>query len=232
MRRSWVVGCAALLAAMAAVTADVLARGPLTSLDFTIHEQLSLHVRDTVWWVAYAMAQLGNEYVLIPLLGVLCLLAAARRWSLRPIVATFVVCATLGVVVPAIKILTGRTAPRSGFDAVFAGGAEYPSGHAVNAIVLWGAALEMLVLAFPVVRRWLTVRVRRVLVVVWGLASAVGMLGLDYHWFTDALGGWLLGAAIYVAFIAVGVPAMWRRRSPVDSPAAPETSAAPVRPNP
>lgn len=202
--RAW--ACVGLLAATAAITVDITYRGPLERLDLVLSQQwFPPPAHSAAWWFWWLLAQVGNEYVLIPPLGACCLIAAARLRSIRPIVVTFCVCATLALVIPGIKIVTGRTAPRSGYDAMFADGNEFPSGHAVNAIVIWGAALEMLVLAFPVVERWLTVRVRRVLVVVGSTAAGIGMVGLNYHWFTDALAGWLLGAMFFLVFLGLDV---------------------------
>lgn len=201
--RAW--ACAGLLAATVAITVDITYRGPLEHLDLALHDWLPPLPGSTPWWIWWALAQMGNEYVLIPPLGACCLIAAARLRSVRPIVVTFCVCATLALVIPGIKIATGRTAPRSGYDAMFAGGTEFPSGHAVNAIVIWGAALEMLVLAFPVLERWLTLRVRRGVVVVWSAAAGIGMVGLNYHWFSDALAGWLLGTMFFLIFLGLDV---------------------------
>lgn len=197
------MACAALFAGTAAVTADVVFRGPLQRLDQVVSDWLPPPPGTGPWWFWWLLARMGNQYVLIPPLGVCCLLAAARLRSFRPIVVTFLTCSTLAILVPAIKIVTGRTAPRSGYDAMFAGGAEYPSGHAVNSIVIWGAALEMAVLAFPVLARWLTTRTRRVLVVGWSAAAGIGMVGLDYHWLTDAIAGWLLGALLFVVLLGL-----------------------------
>lgn len=197
------LACAILVAAFGVVTADVLLGGPLTGLDHVLHGRLEGQTHGAWWRAGYGLAQAGNEYVVIPALGAVCLVAARWRRSLRPVVVTFVVCASLALVVPAIKIVTGRTAPRSGIDAVFAGGAEYPSGHAINAILLWGVTFELLVAAFPVTSRWLTRPVRRVLVTLLGAAAGAGMVMLNYHWLTDALGGWLLGTAMFILFLGL-----------------------------
>lgn len=189
---------ALLLTGFAAVTLGVLAGGVVPALDHAVYDALLTYLGPGVTWWCWFAAQTGNEYLLLPTTGLACLAAAVRQRSVWPLVVTFVTGAGLGLVVPAIKILTGRTSPRSGTDEVFAGGTEYPSGHAVNGIVLWGLVFELLVVACPILRRWLRPGWRTFLTTVAGAASGLGMVGLHYHWLSDAVGGWLLGAAIWV----------------------------------
>lgn len=220
LSRTRIMVCVALIACMAVVATDVLTGGPLTRFDHVVHDQLSQHYRDWLWWTCYYLQQTGNEYVLVPALGILSLVAAARFRSLRPMVVVFVLCVTLAVVVPGIKIVTGRTSPHSGVDVTLTSGTEFPSGHAVNAIVLWGAILELLVVVSPTVQRWLSRRVRTAVVVFTGLTAGGGALGLSYHWLTDVLAGWLLGSAMLIAFVGLDVFAELRRpRPPGPTPA-------------
>ncbi|MGH3319675.1 MAG: phosphatase PAP2 family protein [Streptosporangiaceae bacterium] len=199
--RTW--ACLLLLAGFCAVTADVLLHGPLTRLDWNAHTWIGGHVEGPWWWLFYVLAQAGREAVLTVPLAVVSLVAAFRHRSPRPLVLAFVVCVSLVIIVPGIKILVGRTAPGSGVDLVFTMGREFPSGHATNAIMICGAFLELLVSLHPRVASALTVRRRRALVVLATAAAGVGMIGLDYHWITDALAGWLLGAAMYIPLIAL-----------------------------
>ncbi|HET8599633.1 MAG TPA: phosphatase PAP2 family protein [Segeticoccus sp.] len=190
------------------VTVDVLfLHGPLRHFDHVLYGKLLLHDDHNFrWWASKIIGEVGNEYLLLPALGIVTLVASWRTRSVRPMVISFCVGASLGILVPAVKIVTGRTKPlQPGHDSVFAGGTTYPSGHVVNSILLMGLALELLVLAWPALQRWLGVRVRRWLVVLSGAMSGAGTLGLSYHWFTDVLAGWLLGAAMFVVLIGLDV---------------------------
>ncbi len=199
-KQKW--ACALLLAGFVAVTADVLASGPLTRLDWAVHLFVEKHVQGLWWQLSDLAARAGGEWVLTVPLAVLSLVAAIRYRSVRPLAIVFVVCVTLVVVVPGIKILTGRTPPAEGVDLVFTDETEYPSGHAVNAIVLWGTFLELATSTSRQVQRLLPPRRRYVLVALAAGAAGLGMVGMDYHWLTDALAGWMLGAAMYIGLLA------------------------------
>lgn len=72
------------------------------------------------------------------------------------------------------------------------GAVAYPSGHITLMVVVLGLALFLVVGA----------RLYAVVAVVWAL---LGMLGqsVTYHYFTDAVGGLLLGSAIVCSVFAV-----------------------------
>lgn len=192
--------CVALLVGLVAVTADVIVGGPLTAVDHNFHRWVLQYGHGSVWQLSYYLQTIGDEHILLPTIGAVSIIAAVRRYSLRPLVITFAVCGALAILVPALKIATGRTAPRSGADLLFSGGAEFPSGHVVNAIVLGGTVLELLIVAFPALAHWARPWLRGLFVIVAGAATGFGVLGLSYHWLTDVLGGWLLGAAMYLIF--------------------------------
>lgn len=77
-----------LLAGFAAVTADVLLSGPLTRIDWAVHVFVEDRLRHP-WWERLngILATAGDQYVLVGALGALCLFAAARHRSLRPVLA-------------------------------------------------------------------------------------------------------------------------------------------------
>jgi len=133
------------------------------------------------------LAFVGQWGVLVVPLSVVSVLAACRQRPARPVVAPLVVCANLAVAVWLMKHGVGGTAPRSGYDAVFAGGTGFPSGHATNAIVIWGLVLDLAVLSSPRLGALLSTGRQRWLVALAGAASGVGVVGLGHHWFTGRL---------------------------------------------
>lgn len=200
-KQAW--ACALLLAGFAAITADVLASGPLTRLDWATHLFVQQQLQHAWWWwLASIVKHGGNEWILVPLLGALCVFAAVRYRTVRPLLVVFFVCGAIAVVIPGLKIITGRTAPHTGVDWVFTSGTEFPSGHALNAIVILGTFLELAAAISRSVERRLPPRRRYLIIVVAAAAGGLGMLALDYHWLTDVLAGWLLGAAGYIALLA------------------------------
>ena len=122
-----------------------------------------------------------------------------RTW--RPINLGLLSFISLNAVVGIFKYAFGRTKPRLGLDILHAGGMSYPSGHASNAIFIWG------VIAYLIYRYAHVDRFRG------RLASAgVGVMSLtvctvsmirNTHWFSDLFGGLLLGASLLVLIIAI-----------------------------
>jgi membrane-associated phospholipid phosphatase len=98
----------------------------------------------------------------------------------------------LGVLVPVVKALVDRARPDVPQPVVeLPANASFPSGHAMTAIVTWGA---LVLVALPLLRRSLRP---------WLVAGGVGLvlvvgltrLALGVHFVTDVLAGWALGAA-------------------------------------
>jgi hypothetical protein len=101
-----------------------------------------------------------------------------------------------------VKIVFGRTKPRLQVDVLhsqFLG--AYPSGHSSNAILTYGMVAYLLH------------RYTRVLPLkLWQLETVAGTITFvvcivslirDTHWFSDLLGGVLLGASILLFFVAL-----------------------------
>ena len=128
-----------------------------------------------------------------------------RQRSARPALVMGVSLGGAVVLSQVIKHLTNRARPVSPAQ-VFEGFA-FPSGHTSAAVATWGA-LAFLASAD---RSW------RQQVAIWTAAisagAAVGFSRayLGAHWFTDVLGGWLLGTA-WLAFVLAAALAVDHRR--------------------
>lgn len=115
----------------------------------------------------------------------------ARRLALWAVTTT-VVGGLLGMV---LKLLVGRHRPDLLDPVARATGFSFPSGHALNAALVAGVFVLVLL---PVAHGWR----RRLL---WGSAIAVTVLTglsrivLGVHWTSDVLAGWLLGIAVVTA---------------------------------
>jgi membrane-associated phospholipid phosphatase len=99
------------------------------------------------------------------------------------------------------KYALGRTKPREGFDLLHAGGMSYPSGHASNAILIWGI-IAYLIYRYAHVDRYRG-RLASTAVGVLALTVCIVSLVRNTHWFSDLFGGLLLGGALLVLIIAI-----------------------------
>jgi membrane-associated phospholipid phosphatase len=122
-----------------------------------------------------------------------------KTW--RPINLGILSFLSLNLVVGAFKVGLGRTKPRDGLDLFDAGGMSYPSGHASNAIFIWGV-IAYLIYRYAHVNRY---RGRVASAGVGLLATTVCIVSLvrNTHWFSDLFGGLLLGGALLVLIIAI-----------------------------
>ena len=107
----------------------------------------------------------------------------------------------LNVVVGAFKYGLGRTKPKEGFDLLHAGGMSYPSGHASNAILIWGM-VAYLIYRYAHVNRYQG-RLASAGVGLLALTVCVVSLLRNTHWFSDLFGGLLLGGSLLVLIIAI-----------------------------
>lgn len=220
----WLVVAAA---ALAAVTWQVLAGGPVTALDWPVHAFVDPRQPEgPLLAAAVAVARLGQRLVTVPLLVGLALWAALRGRGFRPVLAVLTGLGSLAVLGTLLKVAVGRTPPVLGVDVVtpgldnvaawagavlvpgaapFEGYVSFPSGHSANAALTYPLAAWLLFGAhgvFPHARR-LRFALGCSLVPV----AAVGamMTVLDYHWLSESLGGWLLGAVVLlVARLVLG----------------------------
>jgi hypothetical protein len=78
---------------------------------------------------------------------------------------------------------------------------SYPSGHASNAILTWGV-LAYLIYRYAHVNRYRG-RLASAAVAAISLTVCIVSLVRDTHWFSDLLGGLLVGGALLVLVIAV-----------------------------
>jgi membrane-associated phospholipid phosphatase len=183
------------------LTVNVLADGPLVGADRRIRAAVQARATAPAWrwlgdsWHAPArlLVDLGNYQVAVPVLAACALIAAARRRTLRPVLAAFAGVVLLLVAVTAAKIAIGRTGP--GLTTLGSGGlGVFPSGHTTTATVCLGLA----VLLLPY-RRAGAGRAAVAAVAVACLLVGVALVWCDYHWFTDVVAGWALAVLIIQA---------------------------------
>jgi membrane-associated phospholipid phosphatase len=184
------------------VVADIRFSGPFDQLDHRVATRMNnWGLRRHTWdrRVLTVGLYFGQRGVVLP--GAL-LVAGWLSWrthTVEPLVRLAVAVVSLALVVYGFKVGLARNAPIQDIEGVPAGhGASFPSGHMVNAVLLWG-------LSDWAVRRWSSpVFLRRALRTgrwIAPFAIPVSMTLLDYHWLSDFAGG----AAVGVILLALAV---------------------------
>ncbi len=148
------------------------------------------------WLVSLARGAtfLGSTAWLVAVvLGATLVLLWRHQW--RSAVWVVAVSASSSILVLIMKTITARHRPMPVHALVAASGYAFPSGHATNSTVVYGAVL---LVALPGIAG---VRLRRLvagLVALLVLAIASSRVVLGVHWFTDVLAGLSLGLSIVV----------------------------------
>jgi undecaprenyl-diphosphatase len=171
----------------------VLEHGDVAVLDEPVlHAMLPLR-SPTLDAAVTAWTDVGGT-IGMPILAVVFLVVlTVRRRSWTPIVLLVPAAAGSLLMTIAGKQLIGRTRPPHA-DAVppYEHSPSFPSGHTLNATVIAGTLVYLLLLRqSSVVARVLTIVVGAVFIVSIGLSRVF----LGHHWLTDVLAAWVLGLA-------------------------------------
>jgi len=183
------------------VTHQVLISGPLTNIDAIIEEMDRPEFTGFVGFVIRRLDDLGLRGVTATalLIGAAYIAVVFRTW--RPLNLAVLSLLALNVVVGTFKYWLGRTKPKIEIDLIHAGGMSYPSGHASNAVLTWGI-LAYLIYRYAHVDRYQG-RLASAGVAVISLTVCIVSLVRNTHWFSDLLGGLLIGASLLVLVIAI-----------------------------
>ncbi|CAN5146589.1 phosphatase PAP2 family protein [soil metagenome] len=127
----------------------------------------------------------------IAVVGLLILSIRRRSWTPAILIAAAGIGSLLMTVVG--KRLIGRTRP-SLSEAVppFESSPSFPSGHTLNAVVVIGVIVYLLILRRRSTRAKVLLIVGAVL---FAVTIGLSRVFLGHHWFTDVAAGWMLGAA-------------------------------------
>ncbi len=192
-------GMLVLLVGFVLVTLDVLYDGPLRAADHQIDRWVLQYCPH--WLIVLCRRYLvlpGQRLVDVPPMAIAAALLARKHRTWRPLVVPLVVMVFLAIVVPGMKIWTGRTNPLSGHDVLWVGGTEYPSGHEMNAIVVWGMFFALASMLDWPVGRWLTRRRQLLLTALMVVWVGWTVMVARTHWFSDV-----------VASLCTGIPLLW-----------------------
>lgn len=216
------------------ITVLLLQQSWLTSLDVWIRKTAYYNKLEPVRELAFNLTYLGSGKLVAPIVLVLALWCALRYRSIRPLLLFGSGFLFLGVIL-IIKHLFGRPWSQRPFflenvsqegpilfshvdeSAGYIGFATaFPSGHAVNSIVLFGLIVMLLGSIMSTRGKW-------VVLVAPPIAVALSQIYLGLHWFSDVPAGLMLGLLFMRA--AQRIPWTRLRLGPLESfePASPRT---------
>lgn len=183
------------------ITYQVLSDGFMVRIDRELNNLKHPHFSGTSAFLIRRLDDLGLRSVSGIALLIVGGYIAYRFKTWRPVNLGLLSFISLNAVVGAFKYGLGRTKPRNGLDILHAGGMSYPSGHASNAIFIWGV-IAYLIYRYAHVDRY---NGRLASAAVGALALTVCVVSLirNTHWFLDLFGGLLLGGALLVLIIAI-----------------------------
>lgn len=192
------------------ITIDVLVGGPLRALDDLIAGASWQRSSVTGNRIAYYLDYVGLRGLTAPIVLAVAAWAGRTVRSWRPVGLAVGALLMLNLVTGSIKLLVGRTPPRTGIDELAAGGVHYISGHAANAALSWGLIAYVLY-RFAGFTQRRTAMLTGVAVALTVLMTVVSLYR-NTHWLTDLLGGVTVGTGLLASFIILDHAV--RRRPP------------------
>lgn len=202
----YAAGAAVAAGALLLMVWQVVSRGPLVSVDWSVHEVLTSHVPTGAGQALLdTLSRPGQRWLTLPLLLALGAWVSWRQRRVRPLLAVLVGLGSAYLVGKTIKDGLARTPPYKDVDILHGVGEAFPSGHAANTAMTWVLISIML---FGVRGVWPNrERLRLALVVSAGVSALVGtiMVVMDYHWLSDIPAGWMVGLfSLMLALITYG----------------------------
>ncbi|MEN3120958.1 phosphatase PAP2 family protein [Janibacter sp. LM] len=204
----------------ALVVFTLLAAGPLQPYDEMFQGYWAKHY--TPNWATFldkVPNAVAGQAVCLPVLAAVAIRLAWRHRTWHPLAVVAAAEAGFYVGIGGMKVLLGRTAPAAGEGGFWQGGPlahgwygiAYPSGHAAEAVLIYGAA-AYLVLTYAGPDH----RLRRRLTWLVGLIALNAIIVafyLGFHWPTDLVAG-LLAGGLVLRLLVDGDRALARRGLP------------------
>lgn len=185
------------------VVLTTLTIGPLRDLDLAIDHGWGLHTTHgtALAHVVRELDHVGQRVQGLKLLAAVAILASVWRRTVRPLGLALFAMLAVNAMVGTLKLTLGRGAPYHDQPGFFHGGDMFPSGHTANVVSIYGIC-AFLVLRFLYDSRWLRRAFVSVLAALVALQFCTSIL-LRWHWFTDLVGGVLIGSLAVTLTVAV-----------------------------
>jgi membrane-associated phospholipid phosphatase len=185
------------------VVLTTLTMGPLRDLDLAIDHGWGLH--DThgtaLSHLVRELDHVGQRVQGLKLLAAVAILASVWRRTVRPVGLALFAMLAVNAMVGTLKLTLGRGAPYHDQPGFFHGGDMFPSGHTANVVSIYGVC-AYLVIRFLYDSRWLRRAFATVLTVLVALQFSTSIL-LRWHWFTDLVGGVIIGSLAVTLTVAL-----------------------------
>ncbi len=197
---------AVLLTAFVIYTVLVVNWSPFIRLDFFLDRNFHVH---SLWPLLHIVDRIGQRAVCLPILTSVIAVTAWRHRSWRPALLGIAGIFVVNLLVLIAKLAMARGRPLAG-ESFFSDGDMYPSGHTANILVVYGLCYH-----FVTHYGHVSDRVRKLLavaVVVLSVLMLITSLLLRWHWFSDLVGGFMVGGAVLA--LTVGIDAAVPFRSP------------------
>lgn len=202
----------ALLVALVAVS--LLAAGPVQEVDRFLAQRWLVQLDpSSLAFAQNVLDRIAGQAVCLPVLAVVAIVLARRRRSWRPVVIALLAEAGFLGGVGTLKVLLGRGASSTGDPRFFEAGLlemgtlgiSFPSGHAAEAVLIYGTAVHLIAHYSSASRH--AVRNLRWIVVLICVNSVTVSFLLGWHWVTDLIGGLLAGGLLLRLLV------QWDRRT-------------------
>lgn len=150
-----------------------------------------------------------------PVIALTLAVAIFRKWWPR---------AVLAVAAPGLCVLLTELLFKPLIGRTDNGVLSYPSGHTVSAVSALAVCALVLTVRWRPGLRWAALGL---LVLVW-LGFTIGLVGMDYHYFTDAVGGFLVAIGVVLP-LAIVTDLVSTPKPPVVTPLADNPQSASPR---
>jgi undecaprenyl-diphosphatase len=184
--------------AFGAVLQDILARDELELVDQPVAVFFVGHREAWLTRLTQDITNVGSARLLLPLIGLVGVGWWLRCRTWRPLGLLAATYAGADLAFNAVKDLAQRPRPPAAILLKPVAGPSFPSGHATQAVAVYGMLAALLAAATSSWARKVAAWAAAVVIV--GVV-AVSRLYLGAHWLTDVLGGLALGAAWLFALL-------------------------------
>lgn len=209
-----------LLSSFVVYTILVVHWSPLIRLDDYLNRNYHVH---SMWALLHIADRIGQRAVCLPILCTVMAVTGWRHRSWRPVLLGVTGVFVVNLLVLIAKLAMSRGQPLQG-GSFFSDGDMYPSGHTANILVVYGLCYHLIThysQVAPGVKRLLGAAVV-------GLSAVMltTSLLLRWHWFSDLVGGFMIGGAVLALTIGIDAAVPFRSPKMVVLPARPQAEPA------